>query len=170
MQLSCYNNNVVPGNRRYAPVVQHKISDVLKILNILTMINLWTHPKCSYLIKLILLMKLYRAWEIKSFDDRFTQVNKYTYIGFCYIVFGYYLINNWYIFIQEVKGEIYTFLCNANSTQKLGILEDVIEELPLVLAISPVNRHGHDICSRQWQVKRKISKLQDCIEVGFLQY
>ena len=46
------------------------------------------------------------------------------------------------------------------------MLENVIDELPIALGISPLNKHGHTFHGRHIQIKQKITRLQDCLEVS----
>ena len=46
------------------------------------------------------------------------------------------------------------------------MLENVIDELPIALGISPVNKHGKQFHGRKVEVKQKLTRLQNCLEVS----
>ena len=50
------------------------------------------------------------------------------------------------------------------------MLENVIDELPIALGISPVNKHGQHFHGRQIRIKQKLTRLQDCLEVSIQYY
>ena len=50
------------------------------------------------------------------------------------------------------------------------MLEDVIDGLPKALEISPIKTHGTNLQSRQMQIKDKLAKLRERIEVQFTRY
>ena len=46
------------------------------------------------------------------------------------------------------------------------MLENFIDELPMALGISPVNKHRKQFHGRQMQIKQKLTRLQVCLEVS----
>ena len=46
------------------------------------------------------------------------------------------------------------------------MLENVIDDLPIALGISPVNKHVKQFHGRQVEIKQNLSRLQNCLEVS----
>ena len=45
------------------------------------------------------------------------------------------------------------------------MLEDVVDDLPGVLRISPIHKHGKTVNSRQQQINKKLEDLKQCLQV-----
>ena len=47
------------------------------------------------------------------------------------------------------------------------MIEGVIDDLPEVLCISPVQTHGKNSKFRQIQINKKLDRVKDCLKVTF---